>query len=255
MRAKKKSDWKKIISIAILISFIAPIGFLCYKIATTTNEVIPNSGEMRVRSDYVLMLLQCLLGIVAMGLPSVFEKKFKWEIPNIVYYFYIFFLYAAIFLGEVRNFYYRFEYWDLILHTFSATMMGFFGFSLVEMLNRENENVSLNAFFVAFFAFCFAMTIGSVWEIYEFVSDGLLKTNMQKYALETGIALQGRNALSDTMEDIIVDAVGALVASTIGYISIKYKFTFLNAFKIKIGKNKPVQQKNTGGTDETAHLK
>ena len=143
-------------------------------------------------------------------------------------------LYAAIFLGEVRNFYYRFEYWDLILHTFSATMMGFFGFSLVEMLNRENENVNLNAFFVAFFAFCFAMTIGSVWEIYEFVSDGLLKTNMQKYALETGIVLQGRNALSDTMEDIIVDAVGALVASTIGYISIKYKFTFLNKPNKKI---------------------
>ena len=73
--------------------------------------------------------------------------------------------------------------------------------------------------------------------------------------LQSGIELQGRDAISDTMEDIIVDSVGALVASTIGYISIKYKFTFLNKIKIKIGKNQPTKEKMIGGTDETAHLK
>lgn len=243
MKNKKQRDWKKIISIIVLISFIAPIGFLIYKIATTTNEFVPDSDDTRIRSDYVLMLLQCLLGIVAMGIPSFLKKRFKWEIPNIIYYFYVLFLYAAIFLGEVRNFYYKYKYWDLILHTFSATMMGFFGFSLVEMLNKEDENVNLNAFFVAFFAFCFAMTIGSVWEIYEYASDTLLGTNMQKYALEAGVLLQGNEAVSDTMEDIIVDGLGALVASTIGYISMKYKFTFLNLLKIKIKRNKETRRK------------
>jgi len=252
---RKKRDWKKIISIMVLTSFIAPIGYLCYKIATTTNEVLPNSDEFRVRSDYVLMLLQCLLGIIAMEIPSLLSKKFKWEIPNTVYYFYVIFLYAAIFLGEVRNYYYRFPYWDLLLHTSSGTMIGFLGFSIVDILNRESDKVNLNAFFVAFFAFCFAMTLGSVWEIYEFVSDSFLGTNMQKYALETGILLQGQNALTDTMEDIIVDGIGALAASTIGYISIKYKSNFLNKLKIKIRKKEQTNEREKGGTDETAHLK
>ena len=205
----KNRNWKKIISVSVLISFIAPILYLVFRIATTTNDILPNSGEMRVRSDYVLMLVQCLLGIIAMAIPSFLSRKFKWEIPNVMYYFYVFFLYAAIFLGEIQNFYYRFKYWDLILHTLSGTMIGFLGFSVIDMLNRENENVNLNAFFVAFFAFCFAMTLGGIWEVYEFASDGILGTNMQKYALESGIELQGRDAISDTMEDIIVDSVGS----------------------------------------------
>jgi uncharacterized membrane protein YjdF len=256
MLKNKKRDWKKILAALVLFSFIAPIGFLIYKISTTTNDVIPNSGEVRVRSDYVLMLLQCVLGIIAMAIPSVLQKKFKLEIPTAMYYFYVLFLYAAIFLGEVRNFYYRFQYWDLILHTLSGTMIGFLGFSVVDILNKENDKVSLDPFFVAFFSFCFAMTLGGIWEIYEFVSDGLLGTNMQKFALESGIVLQGRDALSDTMEDIIVDGIGALVASTLGYISIKYKFTFLNWFKIKSNKKQETNEKKiTGGTDETAHLK
>lgn len=257
MQEKKKRDWKKIITISIIISFIAPIGFLSYKIATTTNEVIPNSGEVRVRSDYVLMLLQCLLGIVAMGIPSYLKKRFRIELPNKVYYIYILFLYAAIFLGEIRNFYYRYKYWDLILHTISGTMMGFLGFSVIELLNHESEHVNLNAFFIAFFAFCFAMMIGGVWEIYEFVSDGVLSTNMQKFAIESGIELQGRDALSDTMEDIIVDAIGALVASTIGYMSLKYDSAFIKSLTLKFGKKNEnsEKEKSKGGTDETAHLR
>lgn len=255
MPKNKKRDWKKIISVAVFMSFIAPVGYLIFKIATTTNDVIPNNGDARVRSDYVLMLFQCMLGMFAMCVPSFFRKKLRIELPNTMYYGYVIFLYAAIFLGEIQDFYYRFQYWDLILHTFSATMVGFFGFSLVDILNNENDNISLNAFFVAFFAFCFAMAIGSVWEIYEFLSDNILGTNMQKYALKSGILLTGKDALSDTMEDIIVDAIGALFASTVGYISIKYKFTFFNSFKVKFNKKQQKEEKIEGGTDETAHLK
>lgn len=116
---KKKRDWKKIISIFVLLSFVIPIGYLIYKIATTSNVIVPNDPDSRVRGDYVLMLIQCLLGIFAMGLPSMISKRFKLEIPNTVFYFYLIFLWAAIFLGEVQNFYYKFKYWDLILHTLS----------------------------------------------------------------------------------------------------------------------------------------
>lgn len=256
MKKNKKRNWKKILSIIVLVSFIAPIGFLTFKICTTSNEVLPNNVDGRVKSDYVLMLMQCLLGIIALGMPSMITQKFKLEIPNKMYYFYVIFLYGAIFLGEIQNFYYKFQYWDLILHTFSGSMIGFLGFSVVEILNQENEHVKLNAFFVAFFAFCFAITLGAIWEIYEFVSDGILGTNMQKFALQNGIDLVGRKALSDTMEDLIVDGIGALAASTLGYLSLKYDKEFLNNLLIKINKKKKSEEEQkTGGTDETAHLK
>ena len=254
---KKKHDWKKIISTFVFYSFAIPMGYLIYKIATTTNTVVFNDPENRVKSDYVLMFVQCLFGIFAMGLPGMISKRFKLEIPNTVFYFYVIFLWAAIFLGEIQNFYYKFKYWDIILHTLSGGMIGFIGFSFVDILNNENKHVQLNPFFVAFFAFCFALALGAIWEIYEFLSDGFLRTNMQKFALQSGVKLIGRDAVSDTMWDLIVDSLGALVASVIGYISIRYDKAYLNRFLIKLMKDKkeikPVRKK--GGTDETAHLK
>ena len=253
--SKNRTDWKKVISIIVLVSFIAPLGFLSYKICTTSNEVVLNNPDGRVKSDYVLMLMQCLIGIIALWLPSIMTKKFRLEIPNKIYYLYVIFLYAAIFLGEIQNFYYKFQYWDLILHTLSGKMIGFLGFSVVDILNRVNEHVNLDPFFVAFFAFCFAMMLGGVWEIYEFISDGVLGTNMQKFAIEGGSLLQGRAAVMDTMEDIIVDGIGAFVASTVGYLSIKYDFSFLNSLKIRFRKKTETKEEVHGGTDETAHLK
>ena len=73
---------------------------------------------------------------------------------------------------------------------------------------------------MSIFAFCFALAVGTIWEIYEFACDGLLSLNMQKFALEDGTLLIGREALQDTMEDLIVDAVSALVVVTMGYFSI-----------------------------------
>ena len=99
------------------------------------------------------------------------------------------------------------------------------------------------------------MMLGGLWEVYEFVSDGVLGTNMQKFAIEGGALLQGRAAVMDTMEDIIVDGIGAFLATTIGYISLKYEFSFLNSMKIKFKKKTETNEKNVGGTDETAHLK
>ena len=136
----------------------------------------------------------------------------------------ILFLYCAIYLGEVKNFYYTIPYWDTILHTCSGAMLGALGFSFVSLLNRQQQiPVQLTPVFVSLFAFCFAITLGVFWEIYEFTFDGILGLNMQKFALETGELLVGRSALLDTMKDLIVDSIGAFVMSVIGYISIKYK--------------------------------
>lgn len=223
----------QVFSTCVLISFIAPIIFLVFKIITTTNEIDLESTE-RVRSDYVLMLIQCILGIIGMALPGIASKKFKLEIPNNMYYLYIIFLYSAIFLGEIRNFYYDIPYWDVILHAFSGVMIGCIGFSIISLLNdKEIFHLNLTPFFIAFFAFCFAMMLGTVWEIYEYSSDTVLKTNMQKYKLENGSELVGREALKDTMDDLIVDGMGAFVISSIGYISLKKQTGWIKNFLIK----------------------
>ena len=103
-------------------------------------------------------------------------------------------------------------------------MLGALGFSFVSLLNRQQQiPVQLTPVFVSLFAFCFAITLGVFWEIYEFTFDALLGLNMQKFALESGELLVGRNALTDTMKDLIVDSIGAFVMSVIGYISLRYK--------------------------------
>lgn len=223
-KLKKKKNVKEIIAKMVFISFVIPLGYIIYKIITSPVSNDLHIENIKVKSDYVLMLIQCLLGIVALFIPSIISKKWKISIPSTMYMIYIIFLYAAIFLGEVRDFYYRIPHWDTILHTFSGAALGALGFSVVSLLNKQEKlNVNLSPFFVALFSFCFAITMGVIWEIYEFSFDGLLHLNMQKFALENGFNLVGRAALCDTMKDLIVDSIGALTTSILGYISLKYK--------------------------------
>lgn len=236
---EKKEKMMKIASIIVLSSFILPIGFLIFRIIFPEMYVDESS---RTRSDYVLMLIQCILGVVVLLYPKMFFKKRQITIPSNLYFLYMIFLFCAIFLGEVRNFYYVFPHWDLILHTFSGGMIAALGFSFVTLLNdEENIHLKLSPFFVGFFAFTFAITLGVIWEVYEFATDGLLGLNMQKFALEDGTQLIGRMALADTMEDLIVDGIGAFVVSMIGYISLKYNKGWIEKLLLK-KKNKAKQK-------------
>lgn len=132
------------------------------------------------------------------------------------------FLFCAIYLGEVRNFYFRIPYWDTILHFFSGAMLGALGFYLVNLLNDSPRlRFALSAGFVTLFAFCFGLAAGAVWEIYEYTADTLFGTNMQKYMTDTGTVLVGNAALTDTMKDLIVDAIAVALVSTIGFFTIR----------------------------------
>ena len=155
-----------------------------------------------------------------MMLPSIISRKWKLEIPNLIYVLYYVFLYCAVFLGEVFDFYYVVPHWDTVLHFFSGAMLGALGFILVDLLNRsEKVRVQLSPLFVSLFAFCFALAAGAVWEIYEYTVDGVMHLNMQKYATEAGVMLIGRAALRDTMKDIIFDALAALLVAAAGYVT------------------------------------
>lgn len=216
----RKDRLTRFVYLSTLVSFILPIAFIIYILCVWDDSVAAASG--RSYSDYVLMLLQCILGIVIIHMPMLFARQFKIELPTVLYVMYIIFLYAAIFLGEVRSFYYKIPYWDVILHAFSSMMTGMLGFMLVALLNRsEQAKLSLSPFFVAMFAFCFSLSIGALWEIYEFLADGILHTNMQKFITAEGITLPGHDALKDTMSDFIIDGFGALIASVAGYFSLK----------------------------------
>lgn len=120
----------------------------------------------------------------------------------------IIFIYATLFLGEVGGFYHRFWWWDLVLHAGSAIGFGILGVTLLILMFRQKK-VTASPFLVSVFAFCFAVAIGALWEIFEFFMDQTFGLNMQK------------SGLRDTMWDLIVDSAGAFIASTFGYLYLK----------------------------------
>ena len=220
-RLKKKRNWKKILANILLLSLALSIVFAAIRLAQAPAD---GTGDARgrIKSDYMLMLVQCVAGLLVMLLPSMLERRWNVTLPNLIYVLYYLFLYCAIFLGEVMDFYYKVPHWDSILHFFSGGMLGALGFILVGLLNdMEKVNVHLSPAFVALFAFCFALAAGAVWEIYEFSLDGLLGLNMQKFAEADGTLRVGRAALNDTMKDIILDASSAAIVSLLGFFAIK----------------------------------
>lgn len=217
LKYEKRKNW--IFRVVLLLLAISVI-YAIYMMVNAPSGIAKNEYD-RVKSDYVLMILQCFTGCIVIFLPSQLEHRFRIDIPDIMEIMYFIFLFCAIYLGEVRNFYYKIPYWDSILHCFSAGMLGALGFVIVNYLNDTKKTIDLSPFFVALFAFCFAITCGAVWEIYEFVADGVLGTNMQKFITGEGVVMIGRNAVMDTMGDIIVDALGAFTVTAIGYINLK----------------------------------
>lgn len=234
----KNDKIQKIIFLFVLLSLVFSVIYVIVCLILAPSEQNQVSGGVRVKSDYVLMLLQCSIGIIAMFFPSFLNKRFHLKIPSAMLIMYIVFLYAAIYLGEVRSFYYAVPHWDTVLHTFSGAMLGALGFSVVYILNdNRSVPIKLSPSFVCIFAFCFAMTIGVLWEIYEFTFDGLLGLNMQKFMLENKEPLIGREALVDTMKDLIVDGLGAMLMCLIGYFSIVNKKGWMNDFTLEKEKN------------------
>jgi len=221
----------------VFFTFLVSIVFVSIRIILApTVDQIPDAA-VRIKGDYVLMLLQCVVGLFAMMIPSIFRRRIRLEIPSFMLIVYALFLYCAIYLGEVRNFYFIVPHWDTVLHTFSGVAIGALGFSLVNILNKtESLHLSLSPVFVALFAFGFSVSLGVIWEIYEFAADSILQTNMQKFALESGELLVGRAALSDTMKDLIVDVIGSFAVSVAGFFSMKYEKGWLERFQLKAGK-------------------
>ena len=143
-------------------------------------------------------------------LPTLLGKRFNFFIPPEFELLAIIFIFAALFLGEVRNYYERFWWWDAALHTTSGGLLGILGVLLVYILNKQPRiDIHMTPAFISIFAFMFAVAMGALWEIFEFAMDSFFGMNMQK------------SGLVDTMWDLIVDAAGALFVAIAGYIVMK----------------------------------
>lgn len=155
----------------------------------------------------VLMIMAITLG------PIIFKERLPINIPPEFHMLVIIFVFATLFLGEIRGYYVRIWWWDIVIHTGSGLLLGIFGFLLVYVLNENRRiNVYLHIRFVALFAFLFAVATGALWEIFEFAMDQIFGTNMQKT-----IPGNPSSGLNDTMWDLIVDTLGALIISILGW--------------------------------------
>jgi hypothetical protein len=168
-----------------------------------------------------LSLFLITLIIATLLAPHIFRKKIELEIPAEFHLMAVIFTFAALYLGEIRDFYARFWWWDIALHATAGLMMGVLGFLLVYILNETKRiDLHMKPGFIALFAFTFAVTIGTLWEIFEFGMDQLFGLNMQKPMLGDP------SGLTDTMWDIIVNAAGALVISFTGWWYLKKEKDF-----------------------------
>jgi hypothetical protein len=154
-----------------------------------------------------------LLAIMAVtAAPALLGNRLPVRIPAEYELLAIVFVFAALFLGEFHSYYERFWWWDIVLHSTSGLLLGIVGFLLVYVLNESRRiDLHMRPGFVALFAFAFAVTAGTLWEIFEFAADRLFGMQMQKPMLGDV------SGLTDTMWDLIVDTLGAALISGFGW--------------------------------------
>lgn len=205
-----------------------------------------------LRADYESAFI-CALTLVLFMLPSFVERQLRIDLPDTLEIVILFFIFAAEILGELRAWYVRYQGWDSLLHTVNGFLCAAVGFCLVDMFNRsERVKFSLSPLYLSVVAFCFSMTIGVLWEFFEFSMDFFFLKDMQKDTiLHTissvtldplnsnhtvvisgieDVAVNGQSlglggyldiGLYDTMKDLFVNFIGAVVFSVIGYFYIK----------------------------------
>lgn len=203
-------------------------------------------------------MFMCGLTLILMILPSILTKKLKIYLPSALEIVILCFIFAAEILGEISSFYITVPHWDTMLHTINGFLCAAVGFALVDLFNRdEHFTFKLSPLFLAVVAFCFSMTIGVLWEFFEFSADQFFATDMQKDtivhqintveldATKTNKVVKIKNiddviivhtdgseenlglggyldiGIIDTMKDLFVNFIGAVVFSILGFIYVK----------------------------------
>ena len=237
--AKEKERWIRILYIALVVLVIFTL------------------SRSAVRREYSHVFF-CLLTLVLFTLPSLVERKLNIMLPDVFEAIVLVFIYSSEILGEINCYYVKIPHWDTMLHTVNGFMFAAFGFALLDIINMNSKiKFKLSPLYLSFMAFCFSMTIGVFWEFFEYYCDRLLGTDMQKdtyiTALKT-ILLDPTNSntvvnisdisevvirygdgneavlgayidvgIADTMKDLGVNFVGAVIFSIIGFVYLKQR--------------------------------
>ncbi|MDY2813797.1 MAG: hypothetical protein SOU03_07585 [Dorea sp.] len=195
----------------------------------------------------------CVLTLLLFIVPSFIQVNLKIELPTALEITILVFIFAAEILGEIQAYYIKFPFWDTVLHTINGFLMAAIGFALADILNRSKKiSFQLSPAFLAIVAFCFSMTIGVIWEFFECGMDLFFGFDMQKDTIVnsissvmldptggntptaihniTDVMVNGKSlglggyldiGLLDTMKDLFVNFIGAVVFSVIGYFYVK----------------------------------
>ena len=200
--------------------------------------------------------ITCLLVLALFFVPTLLEETLKIKIPALLEGIIYCFIFAAEILGELGHFYTQFPIWDTMLHTLNGFLFAAVGFSTVELLNRTSKNIKLSPLYLTMVAFCFSMTIGVLWEFFECGADIFLHQDMQKdfivdhfqsvtldptHSQEvirvediTGTVIHSASGdftidggyldigILDTMKDLLVNFIGAIVFCSFGFAFLKY---------------------------------
>lgn len=187
----------------------------------------------------------CGLTLVLFMIPTFVERRLHIDVPNTLEIIILLFIFSAEILGEIQEYYLTFPFWDTMLHTMNGFLMAAIGIAMVDILNRSRKfKVRLSPAFVALVAFCFSMTIGVLWEFFEYGMDYFFHTDMQKDVWLNAISSVSLNpdghndavrvvmdsvvvngeqwpgyldiGLHDTMKDLLVNFIGAVIFSIIG---------------------------------------
>lgn len=215
-------------------------------------------------------VLLCVLTLLLFTIPTIFSETLNITLPSTLETIVYIFIFATEILGEVQSFYTHVIYWDSILHTINGFICAAIGFSLIDLLNtNDNIHVNLSPIFVSIVAICFSMTIGVIWEFFEYSVDKLLLKDMQKdtivktissvaldekkennpivvdniektiiYTKDKEVVIEGGYldlGINDTMKDLFVNFLGAITYSLIGFLYIKNrdKYRFAEEFMLK----------------------
>ena len=222
MKEKKVKKYKKINKTRLLYWVIRVSVFLLF-VANVVAFIIDEDDSQKSRAMF--NAAQSFMMLLCTFVPGFVERTGKVSVPNVMSIIFISFCMAHFIIGEVGELYVKSKVFDSVLHTISGTMIAILSFSIIRLLNNsEKMDLKLNPLFVAIFVVSFTVTVGVVWEIIEFAADALTGSNMQRYSDSvTREPFLGRNALFDTMKDLILDAIGAMVIAVISYIDLKKK--------------------------------
>lgn len=168
-------------------------------------------------------LFENLLMIIVTILPLILGKVIKIRIPKAMEIAFVGFCFASLVMGDLFDFYGRFSWWDVILHGMSGIMLGILGYVIY---NTLGTNDSSSPIWVSIWIMCFALAAGAMWEIWEYATDGIFGLNSQEFLTSSGTfdcttPLQGRAALKDTMEDLILDFIGAAIIAVTAFFNVK----------------------------------